>query len=71
MLMVHRGIFLSAAIFLTAGIYLSSTKKLYVLVLSLVLILGIYQMGSVLRGYSENQLQEIFPSDKKYEIPVI
>ena len=69
MLMVHRGIFLSAAIFLTAGIYLSSTKKLYVLVLSLVLILGIYQMGSVLRGYSENQLQEIFPSDKKYEIP--
>lgn len=59
-LLVQRGTFITAALILTAAIYLLSNRKFWVLLMCIVVMLGIYQFGSYLRGYSDAQLNEFF-----------
>lgn len=59
-LLVQRGTFINAALILTAVIYLLSNRKFWVLLTCIITMLLVYQLGSSLRGYSDDQLNEIF-----------
>ncbi len=63
-MIVSRGIFLTAALSLITAIFYTCGKKLWVLCLSLVLIAGIYLSVSTLRNYTDAQLDGFFePSE--------
>lgn len=62
-LTVQRGTFINAALVLLAAVYLLSNRQFWVLIVSLSLILGIYLLGSSIRGYSEAQLDVLFPTN--------
>lgn len=57
---VQRGTFITAALILTAAVYLMSNRKFWVLLSCIIVILGVYQFGSSLRGYSDTQLNAYF-----------
>ena len=66
-LIVSRGTFVSIALILTASIYLTSKRKLWLLISCIVVILGIYQLGSSLRNYSDDTLNDYFqPREIKF-----
>lgn len=58
---VQRGQFLTAALIVVAFVYLLSDKKFIIVVLSLIIMLGTYQLGSTLRGYTNDQFKNLFP----------
>lgn len=59
-LVVSRGTFVTSALALTTVVFYLNRRKLLVLILCLVTILGIYAGVSTLRGYTDAQLQEFF-----------
>lgn len=59
-LVVSRGTFVVAAVPLTVAIYYLNKSKFRIFVLCLVAIMGIYLLGSNLRGYSDEYLDEHF-----------
>ncbi len=69
-MVVSRGTFIVAAISLVASIFYTCGKKLWVLCLSLVLIMGIYMSVSLLRNYTDAQLDVFFePADIEIDMP--
>lgn len=60
MLVVSRGTFVTAAISLTVSVFYLNKKKLWVLVMCVVMIFWVYSGVSALRGYSDAQLVEFF-----------
>lgn len=63
-LLVQRGTFIAVALILTTVIYLCSKKRRFILLLAcLVLMLGVYQLGTSLRSYTEGQLVYLFQTD--------
>ncbi len=64
-LLVQRGTFIAVALILTTVIYLCSKKRRFILLLAcLVLMLGIYQVGTSLRSYTEAQLVYLFQTEQ-------
>jgi len=64
-LLVQRGTFIAVALILTTVIYLCSNKRRFVLLLAcLVLMLGVYQVGTSLRSYTEAQLVYLFQTEQ-------
>ncbi len=64
-LLVQRGTFIAVALILTTVIYLGSKKRRFILLLAcLVLMLGVYQVGTSLRSYSEAQLVYLFQTEQ-------
>lgn len=64
MLLVQRGTFIAVALILTTVIYLCSKKRRFLLLLAcLVLMLGVYQLGTSLRSYTEGQLVYLFQTE--------
>ncbi len=59
-LIVSRGMFITAALSLATAIFYTCGKKLWVLCLSLVLIAGVYMSVSTLRNYTDAQLEDLF-----------
>ena len=59
-LVVSRGTFVVSAVSLTVVVFYLHRKKLWVLVSCLVVIVGVYLLASMLRGYTDAQLKEIF-----------
>lgn len=59
-LVVSRGTFVVAAISLTVSIFYLNGKKLWILVMCVVVIASVYGGVSALRGYTDAQLSEIF-----------
>lgn len=59
-LLVQRGTFINAALILTTVIYTMSNRKFRVLFICLVIIFGGYLLGSMLRGYTDDQLNQFF-----------
>lgn len=63
-LVLSRGVFITASLSLTVSIFYLHKKRFWVLLLCLASILGIYTVMSDLRGYSDTQLDNFFePSD--------
>lgn len=60
MLIVSRGTFMCSALSLTASIFYLNKKKFSVLVLCIVVMFGVYELGSVARSYSSSALEEFF-----------
>ncbi len=60
MLVVSRGAFLTSALALTTAIFYLNKKKLLVLALCAVVIVGFYMEGTKARGYSDAQLNAFF-----------
>ncbi len=63
-MVVSRGTFIVAALSLIASIFYTCSKRFWALVLSIVLVLGVYLFTSALRNYTDQQLSTIFhPTD--------
>ena len=60
MLVVSRGMFLTAALSLTTVIFYMNKRRFLLLVLSIAVIGAFYMEGTKARGYSEDQLNEFF-----------
>lgn len=59
-LMVQRGTFTTAALILAFTVYILSNRKFHVALLCIMIIFGVYILGSTLRGYSDAHLSELF-----------
>ena len=59
-MVVSRGIFMVAALSLIASIFYTCGKRFWALVLSIVLVMGVYLFTSTLRNYTDQQLSSIF-----------
>lgn len=60
MLVVSRGVFLTAALALTTAVFYLNKRRFVLLVLSAVVIVGFYMEGTKARGYSDDQLNAFF-----------
>ena len=60
MLVVSRGVFMTAALSLTTAVFYLNKRRFLVLVLSALVIVAFYMKGTSARGYSETQLDEFF-----------
>lgn len=63
-LVVSRGTFIASALSLTVTVFYLHKKKFWVLVTCLTLIVGIYFGGSLLRNYTDAQLEIFFEPSK-------
>ena len=61
-MVVSRGTFIVAALSLIASVFYTCGKRFWALVLSIILVLGVYLFTSVLRNYTNEQLSTIFQS---------
>lgn len=69
-LVISRGVFIVAALSLSTTIFYLNKQKLYVFVLCLIAMAGVYLFTSNLRGYSDEYLDTYFePSDIEIETP--
>lgn len=59
-LIVSRGTFMCSALSLTASIFYINKQKFSVLVLCVVVMFGVYELGSFARNYSSSALEEFF-----------
>ena len=66
-LTVSRGTFLTSALSLSVAVFYLNKRRFWVLVACVVVLVGGYLLGSVVRGYSEAQLNAFFEPSK---IPV-
>ena len=63
-LVVSRGTFICSALSLTAAIFYLNKKKFWVLVTCVVVMFGVYEIGSAARNYTSDQLNALFqPSE--------
>lgn len=69
-LVISRGVFLASALSLVTAIFYLNRKKLWVLICSLVFVVGVYLLLSNARGYTDAQLDVFFePSQIEIEEP--
>ncbi len=63
-MVVSRGIFMVAALSLIASVFYTCGKRFWALVMSIVVVMGVYLFTSNLRNYTDQQLSTIFqPSE--------
>lgn len=63
-LVVSRGVFIITALSLTTTIFYLNKKKLYVFIICLISMMGIYLFTSNLRGYTDSMLNTLFEPSK-------
>ena len=67
---VSRGAFMTSALMLTCAVFYLNKRKFWILVACLIVTAGIYGGCTLLRGYSNDQLNEFFePSQVQVSIP--
>lgn len=59
-LVVSRGVFLTAALMLTCAVFYLNKRRFWILVVCAVVAAGVYGGCSILRGYSNDQLNNLF-----------
>lgn len=69
-LVVSRGVFLTAALMLTCAVFYLNKRRFWILVACVVVAAGVYGGCSILRGYSNDQLNEFFePAEVQIGVP--
>lgn len=65
-LLVQRGTFIIMALILTTVIFLANKKRRFILLLAcLIVMVGIYQLGTGLRGYSDDDLKYTYQVERE------